>query len=689
MLTYASLPDWEMLTVDNYYHKHWAEDIGSGNIWGDTTYFRAPFYVYCLSLLFAVFGTSLWAARIFGLFIGIASIFLTYRISDRLFNQRVAIIASLLQVLFPAVLYFESELLLDALFMFFLELAFYRFIIWYDNNNSGNSLWLGLSLGLAALTRPTILIFVLPIIAIALLRKNQALPRWKELAIIALGLIILILPITFRNAVLGKEFVLIASQGGINFYLGNNSSADGLSAVMPEPLGHNWQIRDITYIAEQAAGRELKPGEVSGYWFKRALSEMSHRPFESMKLFCKKLYFNFSNREISNNRNLTDFFSRHPLLKYNPLSFWLIFSLAVLAVFTGWRSHWGIRIIVFTIVIYILAVSLFFFNSRFRLPVLPLYFILAATGIESLVFRFRESRWSIVLPLVVAIAAGAFSFSKLVPLRSGTPSQHLTLPGLNYYARNDFNAALTYFKAAASADSTFPEINLNLGAAYLRLGLVDSAWHYSQIEKRLYPSRAASYNNIASIFLIKNKPVDAMNEVSQALKLKPYLELSQLIRMRAAAELRDTIDSDSLYMLTLSAIKKSEHSLAAVNFAAIVLTDRGALPQAIQLLGKAIELRPSPIEINDDAFLPNYPTIKKSWNQQKARSHYQLGFIYGIERNISESISHSQKALAIDSNLMEAYRNLANGLNAAGRFSDADSVMSTYRKRFPNDTLLQ
>ena len=72
--------------------------------------------------------------------------------------------------------------------------------------------------------------------------------------------------------------LLMASQGGINFYLGNTDEADGLSAIMPEPLGHNWRIEDITYLAEVDCGRELKPGEVSTYWTGRALKWIQAHP---------------------------------------------------------------------------------------------------------------------------------------------------------------------------------------------------------------------------------------------------------------------------------------------------------------------------------------------------------------------------------------------------------------------------
>ena len=73
LVIYSHLPEWEMLTVENWYHHNWAKSLADGNIIGDTTYFRAPFYAWCLGLLYAVFGASLWTARLFGLAIGFAT----------------------------------------------------------------------------------------------------------------------------------------------------------------------------------------------------------------------------------------------------------------------------------------------------------------------------------------------------------------------------------------------------------------------------------------------------------------------------------------------------------------------------------------------------------------------------------------------------------------------------------------
>ena len=56
LIIYSSMPEWNMLTVDNQYHFNWAKDIASGNIFGDTTYFREPFYIFCLAAVFSLFG---------------------------------------------------------------------------------------------------------------------------------------------------------------------------------------------------------------------------------------------------------------------------------------------------------------------------------------------------------------------------------------------------------------------------------------------------------------------------------------------------------------------------------------------------------------------------------------------------------------------------------------------------------
>jgi len=72
--------------------------------------------------------------------------------------------------------------------------------------------------------------------------------------ILAAGCVIIVSPVTLRNIFIGHDKVLIASQGGINFYIGNNPYADGTSAVIPE-FGNTWQYSDCEYLVQKETSR--------------------------------------------------------------------------------------------------------------------------------------------------------------------------------------------------------------------------------------------------------------------------------------------------------------------------------------------------------------------------------------------------------------------------------------------------
>jgi 4-amino-4-deoxy-L-arabinose transferase-like glycosyltransferase len=681
---YYSMPDWDQLTVDNYYHHHWAQSIAGGNIFGDTTYFRAPFYVYCLALLYALFGTSLWVSRIFGILLGLTSVAMTYLTGKRIFSAKIGLTAALLQSLYPVMIYFEGELLLDPLFTLLLQLAVYRLVIWFDNKTTGQVLATGLLLGLASITRPTALVFI-PLIVLLLAAALKNAGAWaKHSMIFILAVSLVIAPIFVRNLVVAGDPVTIASQGGINLYIGNNSNADGVSAVLPEPLGHNWRLREITYLAEQEVGKRLKPGDVSSYWTKKALHWMRNNPGQFIELYVKKLYRNFSNREISNNRDLNSFFNNVPILKYNPLSFGLLFTLVIVGVMAGLGRHSHVGLLLLVVIVYILAASLFFFNSRFRLPLLPYYFLLAAFGLFSLIDRLR-SKWRAGVPLLFGAGCAAlFSFYPFIPLPRGGSTLSLTSKGLYYYTNKDFQRAIYYHRLALSIDSTFPETNLNLGACYFKLGMADSAGYYFEREKRLNPNRTKAYTNIASLHLVNGRYAEAITEAKQALARKPYDVMANMVLLRAASAIQK-INNDSLANMAFRATDNTGDDIYLLNDAAGLLTGRGDLLVAESLLTRALNSKPPPIETDDEAFAPTFRNSFLKWEKERARTNYQLGYVYGLQGRYRDATRHSSIAIQGDSNLIEAYINLVSGLLSSGQRRQADSVLAVALAKFPTN----
>lgn len=681
---YCSMPDWDQLTVDNYYHHHWAQSIAEGNIFGDTTYFRAPFYVYCLALLYALLGTSLWVGRIFGLIVGLGSVAVTYFMGKRIFSAKIGLTAALLQSMFPVVIYFEGELLLDPLFTLLLQLAVYRLVIWFENRTISQALATGLLLGLALITRPTVLVFI-PLIVLLLAVSLKNAGAWvKHSIVFILAVSLVMAPLFVRNLVVAGDPVPIASQGGINLYIGNNSNADGVSAVLPEPLGHNWRLKEITYLAEQEVGKKLKPGEVSSFWTNKAFHWIRNNPGEFINLYLKKLYHSFSDREISNNRDLGSFFNKAPILKYNPLSFGILFTLAIVGIMAGFGRHSHVRLLLLIVLVYVLAASLFFFNSRFRLPLLPYYFLLAAFGLFSLIDQLR-SKWRASVPLLFGAGCVAvFSFYPFVPLPRGSSPLPLTSKGLYYYANDDFHRAIYYHRLALSIDSTFPETNLNLGACYFKLGLADSARYFFKREKRFNPDRAKAYTNIASLHLVNGQYAEAIAEAKKALARKPYDVMANMVLLRAASATQE-IDNDSLAYLAFRAGENTGDDIHLLNDAAGLLAGRGNLSQAESLLLRALNSKPPPIETDDEAFAQTFRNSLHKWEKERARTNYQLGYIYGLQGRYRDATRHSSLAIQGDSSLIEAYVNLVSGLLSLGQRQQADSVLAVALDKFPAD----
>lgn len=686
LLQYEQSGLWEQLTVDNWYHHNWAGSLADGNISGDTTYFRAPFYVYCLGLLYAVLGSSLWTARLFGMAVGLASVGLTYLLGRKLVDRRTGLIAAGIHALYPWAVYFEGELLLDSLFLLLVQVTIYRLLIWLDSGQARDLLWTGLAAGVAALTRPTVLV-VIPIVLVWIFLRSGTGSRLKQIVMFLAGLAITIGPVFVRNVIVADDPVLISSQGGINLYIGNNDRADGFSAAMPEPLGHNWDIAQITWLAEDDTGREMKPGEVSDYWRDRALDWITDNPGRFAGLYLQKLYYQIGDLEISNNRSLRAASDVITFLRINPLRFGLIFALAVLGIGAAWKRTRGMRLVLAFAGLYIFAVSLFFFNSRFRLPLLPVYFVLAAAGIGLLRDQLRARSSKVLLSLVLAIVAGALSFSTVYTVPYSASPQAALASGHAAYRHHDYTAALAHFREARRIDPQFPEVNLNIGACFFRMGRPDSARFYFEREKELHPGRVKAYQNLASFELVRGDYAEAQRYARKAVAKTPYDVTSNILLVRALGP-DTTISISHLSDEMAAAARRTDDDLFLLNEIAAVFSRRGNLGSAERFSQRALEAVPPPVETDPQAFRPDFRNAREPFQRKKARAWHLLSYIAGVRGQLNEAVRCSQRALELDPDLAEAYLNLVTALQSAGRLSEADSVLSEVRARFP-DSLLQ
>jgi hypothetical protein len=87
----------------------------------------------------------------------------------------------------------------------------------------GNAAAAGMALGLRVLARPALLLFVGLLIAGMAYRRHR---RWASVAMLGAFLVCLA-PWAVRNWAIHHQFVLISTNGGFNFWIGNNPLATG------------------------------------------------------------------------------------------------------------------------------------------------------------------------------------------------------------------------------------------------------------------------------------------------------------------------------------------------------------------------------------------------------------------------------------------------------------------------------
>ncbi len=690
LLNYISSPDWPQLLADSLFHDRWASAIASGDIIGREAYFRAPFYIYVLGFIYAFFGHSLLAARFFGHLVGLISVAITYILARRLFSKKTAVIAGIIHALYPVAIYFESELLVDSLFMMMLELSVLLFLISLEKQNLRWYILTGLVIGLAAITRP-IIIALVPLYIIWIFINGKSLKKaFIDSLILIAAMISMIAPVTLRNLIVADDFVPISSSGGVNFYVGNNSQADGLTATLPPPLRNNWGINDIAFVADKETGHELKASEVSDFWYKKARAWIIENPVDFIKLYIKKIYFMFGNAEISNNRSLALFFSRMMILRFNPINFGLIFSLAVMAIiFLAVQKRFSSQILFLTLLIagYTMVISLFFINARFRLPVIPFIIILSACGIERLadIIYHKKFRPVYLFAVLSGIAVFVLSNSSLYNIRTTTTAAGFFNKANFYLHSGDYKKAVDYYFLTLAENDTYPDANLNLGAVYLKQGRGDSAEIYFRRELNSFPDNAGAYSNLASLYNLKGDYRQSQIYADSAMALKPYAVDPYLISLRNFSRLDDTTAFEN--MLTKAGENLKDTSRVNLD-AGIIFSQWGEYDRALAYLQSVLDSPDRPMETNDDAFSYSF-TGQNSGNAVRARAAYQMGYIYGIKGNLEQSISKSELAIALDSNLADAYINLINAYMLLGKQDRAATLLNIARQKFPNNKVLE
>lgn len=672
------------LSIDEMYHYRWASLIAGGDIFVNAPYFRAPLYPFFLGLLLAVSGKNLFFVRVIQMLVGCLTVFVTYRLGERLAGRAAAVMAALLMILYPLTTYFDGELLLDPLFTLLALLTLYFIAV--PENKPDRPVLAGVFFALAALTRPTVLIFAPFIIAYYLRGRTDRGRRGTGIKmagqfILMAGLVIA--PITIINLAASGQFVLISYQGGINFYIGNNPAADGFTSSLP-PYGTDWTLKDASYLARQGSSETLGDAAQSAFWYRQGIRFIINHPGDFARLFFRKMFFLFSGNEISNNRPLDQAVFNNPFLSVLPIRFSMLLAGAVLPFFLVRRERRRMYLLYGIILLYGVTVSMFFVSSRFRMPLAPLVAILAGWGVFILweTIRRRHIGYRLFLGVVAGGAILVLASSAPSGVTFKNPDQALFLRGNQALRQGNYPLAAARLDSLTKQQPDYPNGFLNLGIAYLKMGQAQEAVGAFRDELSYHPQSAEADNNLGVIFLLDGEIDSARVYCRRALEIKPYYTDAAINYLRAVQETTNAAVLDSVERFRQIIRREHNDDPAYLFQEGLYFVSQNRLSDAIANDLKVVDLlgsRPASV-----SFEPEYSPEDRG--RLLPLANYQLGYLYGRTGRYEQSIQYSRQAITRDPNLREAYINLISAYRSSGQQREADSVEVVYRMRWPGQS---
>ncbi len=682
-------PHFYQPTMDPEFHLRWAQSILAGGFWGSEVFFRAPLYPYLLALFHVVSGGDLFYVRLLQHGLGVVAVWGLYRLGRATISEPAGKIAGILAACYAPLIYFEDELLLDFLLVGFTVLLFYG-LLQCSRLRQTRWLWVtGLTIGLFAITRPTILVCV-PIFVWWVWKEapveSATAGRLRRVTLILAGILIPILPVTVRNAVVGNDFVLISSQGGINFFIGNNAEADGLSAAMPEPWGHTWQLADVRAYADKQAGRSLKPSELSDFWLGRAIDWWGNDPQAALQLTGKKAILLLTNREVSNNQNI-DYFWRNyaPIVSFLPLSFGIVAAFGLVGLFVSIRRNRLVGLMLVFLGIYGLTVVAFFVPGRFRLPLIPILLLgcggfidMATTSLRRKVFKWIGLA---AIPLAVILVISFGSWYQTAPQ---TDAQALYQQGNAALREQNYTEAIRLFKETLAAHPGYPEAHLNLGVAYFHKRMVRDAEEQFQQELEVNPRSAKAYANLAGLKDVQGDPVNAEKYALKARQYDPENAAAILTLCNVYGQMHKY---DQAIALMDEAPEWIVNSPAGLNALGGAYLNKGQYDKAEKYLLVLAEGRarrdPKDFRVEQRTFTNDlgYANI----TTLEARANYNLGWSWARRGDVPKSIEFFSKAIELDSKFHEALANIGAAYISLKRPDTALVVFERALKLQPNN----
>ena len=281
----------EIPLLDSATYHDWAVRLVAGD-WGwNETYWMGPLYPHFLALVYLVFGVGSQAAIIIQLALSLLNVGLIYRFTRVLLpadKGGTALLGTALFAFYGAPVFYAGNLLMATLVTTLYLLTGLQAVRAANQPSVRHWFGLGLMTGLTGLARGNVLVLLAVFPILLWTTPTFGALRWKNLAALVLGGMLMLAPATVRNLVVADDFVLLTSNGGVNLLIGQQHDYQGIFAPVMEtaqaefdpsmetPSNGNWVV--ISRGRKSRASSPGRPGTSSATTWAPCPCTMSARP---------------------------------------------------------------------------------------------------------------------------------------------------------------------------------------------------------------------------------------------------------------------------------------------------------------------------------------------------------------------------------------------------------------------------
>ena len=528
-LTFQLGPD-----EDYYFRFGRAVAAGVGQDSSEFT-FMDPGYGYLLGGLFKLVGPGVFAAYLLQCLADGLTALAVVVLGRQLNRPRAGLIGGILYGVCSSAIMFCCSLLKEvwvaALMTWWVVIALHLL------RSERKLAWLGFGVfcGVAVAFRSTLLLLAFAALALPWLSgpvlNAPLVPRGTRTMMFALGLMLALAPWSIRNFEAYHSMSPLPHNGGVVLHQAYNSQNPESSIWIPDFVNYLnpseiW--RGYAGEAERRAGHELTPAEVDHYWRSQAEEFMGRHPGAVAEDVGRKTLKFFASADIPINRSLQEegLFSFIIARLPAPAPWLLALGLAGLIWLGIEDRRW--TLVAVPLAIAMLTTALFWAEDRFRFHAFAILALCSGIWLDAMLRRIRSRQ---IRPAIAFGAAAAALLSASFALGAG-----INMPPLHWdqivwgYVKmgRPKEAQATADRVLRDQPDDAPILEAQAYLAVHRQDYTAAADAYEHA-LRVRPRSDQAHFNLAKVYMMLNKPHEALAQAKIAMDLKPDPDYKKLV----------------------------------------------------------------------------------------------------------------------------------------------------------------